>query len=312
MDVPAGQLTFLGVTKKGSDQLVKSGDGTLVVTRVNTHSGGTFVQAGTLFVHSAGGLGTGPLEIDSGATVILDVDYSPIPLASLSVAALGTLDIGTASLVVRPGGYDLAEIRSLLDSARGSGGWTGPGITSRSVQGVPFHEVGYRVLPDGSLEIGVAAPGDANMDGEVNSLDLVALNAAGAYGTATSAGWWQGDFNYDGRVSIADLILLNAAGLYGSGGYLTDGRPTLPDLSGTATVEPAATLVGITLTGTAATISEPAPVGEPVSSPSTPRAARRTQPRRIDQFAWLAQAEQDQGVVSRDRKAAWWRQVARG
>ena len=149
MNVPAGQLTFLGVTKKGSDQLVKSGDGTLVVTRVNTHSGGTFVQAGTLFVHSAGGLGTGPLDIDSGATVILDVDYSPIPLASLSVAALGTLDIGTASLVVRPGGYDLAEIRSLLGSARGSGGWTGPGITSRSVQGVPFREVGFRVLPDG-------------------------------------------------------------------------------------------------------------------------------------------------------------------
>jgi autotransporter-associated beta strand protein len=315
MNVPAGQLTFLGVTKKGSDQLVKSGEGTLVVSRVNTHSGGTFVQAGTLFVHSAGGLGTGPLDIDSGATVILDVDYSPIPLASLSVAALGTLDIGTASLVVRPGGYDLAEIRSLLGSARGSGGWTGPGITSRSVQGVPFREIGFRVLPDGSLEIGVAATGDANMDGEVNSLDLVALNAAGAYGTATAAGWWQGDFNYDGRVTIADLILLNATGLYGSGAYLTDGRPRLPDLSGTATaatVEPTAMLVGITLTGTASTTSEPEPVGEPVSSPAAPPAARGPQPRRIDQFAWLAQADQDQGIVSRDRKAAWWRQVARG
>jgi len=71
-------------------------------------------------------------------------------------------------------------------------------------------------------------------------------------------------------------------------------------------------LVGITLTGTASTTSEPEPVGEPVSSPAAPPAARGPQPRRIDQFAWLAQADQDQGIVSRDRKAAWWRQVARG
>ena len=164
------------------------------------------------------------------------------------------------------------------------------------------------VLPDGSLEIGVAAAGDANMDGEVNSLDLVALNAAGAYGTATTAGWWQGDFNYDGRVSIADLILLNAAGLYGKGAYLTDGRPTLPDLfsvATAATVEPAAMPVGITLTGTASTTGEPEPVGEPVSSPAAPSAARGPQPRRIDQFACLAQADQDQGAVPRNRKASW-------
>jgi len=76
-------------------------------------------------------------------------------------------------------------------------------------------------------------------------------------------------------------------------------------------------LVGITLTGTASTTSEPEPVGEPVSSPAAPPAARGPQPRRIDQFAWLAQADQDQAdqdqaAMPRNRKAAWWRQVAKG
>lgn len=221
MDVPAGQITFLGVTKKGSDQLVKSGDGTLVVSRVNTHSGGTFVQAGTLFVHSAGGLGTGPLDIDSGATVILDVDDSPIPLASLSVAALGTLDIGTASLVVRPDGYDLTEIQRLLGAARGSGSWTGPGITSRSIQDAPFREVGYRVLSDGSLEIGVAAVGDLNMDGIVDILDISAMLVSGKFNTNGVATWSDGDANYDGVVDVFDISVFLASGHFDSGGHIT-------------------------------------------------------------------------------------------
>ena len=78
----------------------------------------------------------------------------------------------------------------------------------------------------------------------------------------------------------------------------------LPDLFSVATagiVEPAAMPVGITLTSTASPTGEPEPVGEPVSSP----AARGPQPRRIDQFACLAQADQDQGAVPRNRKASW-------
>ena len=50
--------------------------------------------------------------------------------------------------------------------------------------------------------------------------DLIALTAAGKYGTsATNAGWWEGDFNGDGRVDVGDLIALVSSGLYGSDSY---------------------------------------------------------------------------------------------
>lgn len=94
---------------------------------------------------------------------------------------------------------------------------------SSSIQPDSFREIGAVVLPDGSLRVGYAAVGDANMDGRVNIQDLIALNAGGRYGTsATDAGWWQGDFNADGRVTITDLILLVAAGLYGGDSYRPD------------------------------------------------------------------------------------------
>ena len=99
----------------------------------------------------------------------------------------------------------------------------GPGIMSSSIQPDSFREIGYQVLPDGSLRVGYAAVGDANMDGIVSIQDLIALNAGGKYGTsATDAGWWEGDFNGDGRVTITDLILLVSAGLYGGLPYLPE------------------------------------------------------------------------------------------
>ena len=56
-------------------------------------------------------------------------------------------------------------------------------------------------------------PGDANVDGQVNFLDLLIL--ARYYNTLGGAEWLRGDFDDDGKVSFNDLLLL--AKHYGSG-----------------------------------------------------------------------------------------------
>ena len=51
-------------------------------------------------------------------------------------------------------------------------------------------------------------PGDANLDGKVDALDLAIL--AANYRKHVTGGWAQADFNYDGVVDVKDLALLAA------------------------------------------------------------------------------------------------------
>ena len=51
-------------------------------------------------------------------------------------------------------------------------------------------------------------PGDANLDGRVDALDLAIL--AANYRKHVTGGWAQADFNYDGVVDVKDLALLAA------------------------------------------------------------------------------------------------------
>ena len=56
--------------------------------------------------------------------------------------------------------------------------------------------------------------GDAHLDGEFNSDDLVAVMAAGKYERDAMASWSEGDWNGDGRFSSGDLILAFEEGGY--------------------------------------------------------------------------------------------------
>ena len=220
LEATAGQQIVDATPRSGPGQLVKRGPGTVILTVANAHAGGTVVEAGELVIRNLAALGPGPLEIRSGASVTLEIGSGRIPISSLVVAATGTLDVGTGSLLLAPGGHDIQTVLGLVRSARSGGNWTGPGITSRNVRTAAFREIGTRPLADGSLIVGYAAVGDANLDGSVNIQDLIALTAAGKYGTsATNAGWWEGDFNGDGRVDVGDLIALVSSGLYGSDSY---------------------------------------------------------------------------------------------
>jgi hypothetical protein len=59
--------------------------------------------------------------------------------------------------------------------------------------------------------------GDANLDGEFNSSDLVSVLASGAYEADVDSVWSTGDFNGDGRTNSSDLVAALADGGYEQG-----------------------------------------------------------------------------------------------
>jgi sugar lactone lactonase YvrE len=65
--------------------------------------------------------------------------------------------------------------------------------------------------------------GDANLDGEFNSADLVAVFVAGKYETGTLATWAEGDWNGDTRFDSSDFV----SSLQWDAGYELGPRPAL-------------------------------------------------------------------------------------
>ena len=58
-------------------------------------------------------------------------------------------------------------------------------------------------------------PGDADLDGDFNSQDLVKIFEGGKYETGqTDASWQDGDFDCDGQVTSADFVLVFRADTY--------------------------------------------------------------------------------------------------
>ena len=74
--------------------------------------------------------------------------------------------------------------------------------------------------------------GDANLDGEFNSGDLVAVFKAGKYEQDVAAGWSEGDWDADGQFGTGDLVAA-----FKDGGYEQGPKPVA------AVPEPTATLI---------------------------------------------------------------------
>jgi hypothetical protein len=85
--------------------------------------------------------------------------------------------------------------------------------------------------------------GDANLDGQFNSSDLVQTFQAGKYEVDTDADWSQGDWNGDRRFGSSDLVVA-----FQDGGYEQGPRPveaaTVPEPAGASFVLVAIGLVG--------------------------------------------------------------------
>lgn len=222
VDVPAHAMVTLAEPPGGAARLVKRGEGTLHVTRPAAFTGGTVVEAGTLVVADAAGLGAGRLEIAAQALVSLAVGHAAVSLQGLAIAAGGRLDLGTGRITVAAGGFDEAAVVGLLVAGRNGGAWNGPtGITSRAASAASRRTVGHRVA-GGVLTVAWAALGDINLDGRVNSVDVSLLHASGRFNAAgTSSRWVHGDFNFDGRVNSIDVSLMMATGLFNQPSYRT-------------------------------------------------------------------------------------------
>jgi len=221
----ADDLVVSGVISN-TKSLTKRGAGRLVLTAANTFSGGLVVEEGEVVVRNAAALGTGAVTVRPGAKLTLDLDGAGVSLPGLTIQ--GRLDVGR-SVVTVTAGMTTTALRAALDAGRGDGSWAGTtGIVSTAAAadnaaGWP-RCVGW-IDDGGAMTFGYTAPGDSNLDGIVDAIDIGELFAAGMYEGPAGATWRQGDFNYDGLVDSLDIAELIGSSLYDKGSYLADAAP---------------------------------------------------------------------------------------
>lgn len=234
----AGETVTDTDARSGVVQLIKRGEGKVVLTESNAHSGGTIVEAGEVVVRNTAALGSGRLIVKAGATVQFDVHSGNVTMGGLTVEPGGRIDIGYGQFTVSQGGYSLSAIRQLL-----LGGflndWAGPGgLGTRSAGTVQGGSVGYVVNDDDSITVGFAASGDTNLDGTVDLLDHSNFIASGKFDRSTASGWIDGDFNYDGIVDILDAIGLISTGLADAGAYIPAASPSATAIAASSMLSP--------------------------------------------------------------------------
>jgi len=221
LTVANGASATDAATRTGAMRLVKRGGGRLVIDRANSFSGGTVIEEGELVVRDPRALGSGGVDVQSGGRLTLDCGFDRIEVAGLAVAGGAVIDVGTAGIVIAAGGAAPGEVRRQVVAGRGSGDWatSSSGIGSRSAGQGSGRAVGMLVESDGAIVVSYAAPGDLNLDGLIDILDLAVMVAAGAFDAGVTANWADGDSNYDGVVDLLDLGEFFATGLYDTSSY---------------------------------------------------------------------------------------------
>jgi len=143
--------------------------------------------------------------------------------SSAFVADGGRVDVGRGSITVA-GGLSAEELVVQLLGGRADGSWNGAsGVTSTAVAadialGVS-RTIGWLDNGDGSVQFAYAAPGDTNLDWQVDVLDAANVLTSGRFNSGRPATWSEGDFTYDGMVDVLDAAEFLVTGLYGGGSY---------------------------------------------------------------------------------------------
>jgi autotransporter-associated beta strand protein len=157
--------TFNGVLADGTSALVltKIGAGTLTLTGINTYSGGTNINGGTLAVNSDSNLGAGPLTFDGGTLEAL---------TGITSAKTITLNAGGGTFLADPG-----TVSTLNGAISGAGSLTKTGTGILVLAGVNAYTGGTNVS-SGTLQAGSATGFSPNSEFTVNSiLDLHGFNS---------------------------------------------------------------------------------------------------------------------------------------
>ncbi len=225
INVPSGTQTQTQAgypTLSGSIPVVKTGDGTLVVDQANTLTASTTVQGGVLQLANGSALASSTLAVVAGGTASV-ANSLTTTVGGLDLSGDGLVDV-TSGFVTVASGLSATELVTQIIAGRNNGLWTGTsGITSSvaaaEVASLTPRAVGWLDNGDGSVAFAYAAPGDTNLDWQVNVLDAANMLTAGTFNTGSPATWKQGDFNYDGVVDVLDAADFIATGLYNQGIY---------------------------------------------------------------------------------------------
>jgi formylglycine-generating enzyme len=210
----AGNYAISGSgTIGGSGSLTQNGTGTLQLSTVNSYSGGTIVNAGTLVAGVSGALPSGgSVTINGNAVVKLAAGSGLQTISTLTLAQTATFDIENNHVLISDTPGTAATTISELKQGRASN-FAGPGgiisstAAALSSYGVAFGEGGVIPgIPSGEIELSFTLYGDINQDGVVNGTDLGIL--AAHFGHLVTGGWEQGDFDYSGTVDGTDFALL--------------------------------------------------------------------------------------------------------
>ena len=202
--------------------VTKTGTGTLVYDAANTYAGTTSVAAGTLEIAAPVAVATSTLRVSAGATARVAAGTATT-VAGLDLSAGGLVDLTTGAMTVTSGLSATDLVAEILEG-RGTGSWTGTSGIMSSVAaadvalGIP-RAVGWLDNGDGSLTAAYAAPGDTNLDWQVDVLDVAYILAGGKFNTGAPGTWSEGDFNYDGLVNVLDAADFLTTGLYDQGSY---------------------------------------------------------------------------------------------
>jgi formylglycine-generating enzyme len=258
IDVASGMQTQTQAgyaTLSGTLPVLKTGAGTLVLDQANTLTGSTTVQGGVLQLANASALASSPVAVAAGATLAV-APYLRTTVAGLGLSGNGLVDVTTGAMTVTSGLAATDLVAEILEG-RGTGSWTGTsGITSSVAAadvalGIP-RAVGWKENGNGSLTFAFAAPGDTNLDWQVDILDAANILAGGKFNTGAPGTWSVGDFNYDGLVNVLDAADFLSTGLYDQGSY--NPPPDLLVAAGSVAAVPEPSSIAIAVGGVIAAL----------------------------------------------------------